>query len=113
MLYGGCEGVIAVQSTRPGAFGPEHQRLLESLALQIAVAPADSVQAYYGTFSRLYQLLAGALLASLRPADSLDPATEASLYQALIRELPDSAMIVITHRPVGRRFERRIVARGA
>ncbi len=37
-MYGDCEGVIAVQSTRPGAFGPEHQRLLEALALQIAAA---------------------------------------------------------------------------
>ncbi len=35
-MYGECEGVVAVQSTRVGAFGVEHQRLLESLALQIA-----------------------------------------------------------------------------
>ncbi|MEO8029024.1 MAG: GAF domain-containing protein [Bryobacteraceae bacterium] len=34
-MYGGCEGVIAVQSSRPGAFREDHQRLLESLALQI------------------------------------------------------------------------------
>jgi diguanylate cyclase (GGDEF)-like protein len=37
-MYGDCEGVVAVQSSRVGAFGPEHQRLLESLALQIAAA---------------------------------------------------------------------------
>ena len=38
LMYGGCEGVIAVQSMRPAAFGDEHQRLLEALALQIASA---------------------------------------------------------------------------
>lgn len=37
-MYGECEGVVAVQSTRVAAFRPEHQRLLESLALQIAAA---------------------------------------------------------------------------
>ncbi|HET9988807.1 MAG TPA: sensor domain-containing diguanylate cyclase, partial [Kofleriaceae bacterium] len=37
-MYGECEGVIAVQSTRAAAFGPESQRLLEALALQIAAA---------------------------------------------------------------------------
>ena len=37
-MYGDCEGVVAVQSTKVGAFQPEHQRLLESLALQIAAA---------------------------------------------------------------------------
>lgn len=37
-MYGDCEGVVAVQSTRIAAFRPEHQRLLESLALQIAAA---------------------------------------------------------------------------
>ncbi|MEO6777550.1 MAG: sensor domain-containing diguanylate cyclase [Kofleriaceae bacterium] len=37
-MYGECEGVIAVQSTRTAAFGPESQRLLEALALQIAAA---------------------------------------------------------------------------
>jgi putative methionine-R-sulfoxide reductase with GAF domain len=37
-MYGECEGVVAVQSTRAGAFRPEHLRLLESLALQIAAA---------------------------------------------------------------------------
>ena len=38
MMYGGTDGVIAVQSTRAGAFREDHQRLLESLALQIAAA---------------------------------------------------------------------------
>ncbi len=37
-MYGGCEGVIAVQSTRRAAFRADHQRLLESLGLQIAAA---------------------------------------------------------------------------
>lgn len=37
-MYGECEGVVAVQSSRVGAFGLEQQRLLESLALQIAAA---------------------------------------------------------------------------
>jgi diguanylate cyclase (GGDEF)-like protein len=37
-VYGESDGVIAVQSSRPGAFKVEHQRLLESLALQIAAA---------------------------------------------------------------------------
>jgi diguanylate cyclase (GGDEF)-like protein len=37
-MYGECEGVIAVQSTRPAAFGDEQQRLLDALALQIASA---------------------------------------------------------------------------
>lgn len=37
-MYGGCAGVIAVQSTRRGVFREHHQRLLESLALQIAAA---------------------------------------------------------------------------
>jgi diguanylate cyclase (GGDEF)-like protein len=37
-MYGACEGVIAVQSTRPAGFADEHQRLLEALALQIASA---------------------------------------------------------------------------
>jgi diguanylate cyclase (GGDEF)-like protein len=37
-MYGEVEGVIAVQSTDTAAFGPEHQRLLEALALQIAAA---------------------------------------------------------------------------
>jgi diguanylate cyclase (GGDEF)-like protein len=37
-MYGECEGVLAIQSTRPAAFADEHQRLLEALALQIAAA---------------------------------------------------------------------------
>jgi diguanylate cyclase (GGDEF)-like protein len=37
-MYGDCEGVVGVQSSRVGVFGLEHQRLLESLALQIAAA---------------------------------------------------------------------------
>jgi diguanylate cyclase (GGDEF)-like protein len=37
-IYGACGGVIAVQSTRRAAFRADHQRLLESLALQIAAA---------------------------------------------------------------------------
>jgi diguanylate cyclase (GGDEF)-like protein len=37
-MYGDCDGVVAVQSSRVAAFKPEHQRLLESLALQIAGA---------------------------------------------------------------------------
>jgi diguanylate cyclase (GGDEF)-like protein len=37
-MYGECEGVVAVQSSRVAAFSAEHQRLLESLALQIAAA---------------------------------------------------------------------------
>jgi diguanylate cyclase (GGDEF)-like protein len=37
-LYGECQGVVAVQSTRTSAFTAETQRLLESLALQIAAA---------------------------------------------------------------------------
>jgi diguanylate cyclase (GGDEF)-like protein len=37
-MYGGCDGVIAVQSSHPRAFRADHQRLLESLALQIAGA---------------------------------------------------------------------------
>jgi len=37
-LYGGCEGVLAIQSNTPNAFGAEHQRLLESIGLQVAAA---------------------------------------------------------------------------
>jgi diguanylate cyclase (GGDEF)-like protein len=37
-LYGGCEGVLSIQSRTPGAFRPEHQRLLESIGLQVAAA---------------------------------------------------------------------------
>ncbi len=44
-IYGEVEGAIAVQSSRVGAFKPEHQRLLESLALQIA-ASLQNAQLY-------------------------------------------------------------------
>lgn len=61
MMYGGCEGVIAVQSTRPGVFRAEHQRLLESLALQIAAALQNAhlyelamVDGLTGLFMRRY-----------------------------------------------------------
>ena len=37
-MYGGCEGVLAIQSRSPAAFGPAHQRLLESIGLQVAAA---------------------------------------------------------------------------
>ncbi len=37
-MYGGCEGVLSVQSRVPGAFGPEQQRVLESIGLQVAAA---------------------------------------------------------------------------
>ncbi|HTR52917.1 MAG TPA: sensor domain-containing diguanylate cyclase [Kofleriaceae bacterium] len=37
-IYGECEGVVAVQSARVAAFSAAHQRLLESLALQVAAA---------------------------------------------------------------------------
>jgi len=37
-MYGACEGVIAVQSSHARAFRDDHQRLLESLALQISAA---------------------------------------------------------------------------
>jgi diguanylate cyclase (GGDEF)-like protein len=61
MMYGGCEGVIAVQSTRAGAFRDEDQRLLESLALQIAAALQNAhlyelamVDGLTGLFMRRY-----------------------------------------------------------
>ena len=60
-MYGECEGVIAVQSTRVGAFRAEHQRLLESLALQIAAALQNAhlyelamVDGLTGLFMRRY-----------------------------------------------------------
>jgi diguanylate cyclase (GGDEF)-like protein len=60
-LYGGCEGVIAVQSTQAGAFRADHQRLLESLGLQIAAALQNShlyelamVDGLTGLFMRRY-----------------------------------------------------------
>lgn len=60
-MYGGCEGVIAVQSTHPRAFRADHQRLLESLALQIAAALQNAhlyelamVDGLTGLFMRRY-----------------------------------------------------------
>jgi diguanylate cyclase (GGDEF)-like protein len=37
-MYGGCEGVLAVQSRSPGAFGSAERRLLEAISLQVASA---------------------------------------------------------------------------
>jgi len=61
MMYGGCEGVIAVQSTHPGSFGEDHQKLLESLSLQIAAALQNAhlyelamVDGLTGLFMRRY-----------------------------------------------------------
>ena len=61
MMYGGCEGVIAVQSTRQGAFRADHQRLLESLGLQVAAALQNAhlyelamVDGLTGLFMRRY-----------------------------------------------------------
>jgi diguanylate cyclase (GGDEF)-like protein len=61
MMYGGAEGVIAVQSSRPGAFREDHQRLLESLGLQIAAALQNAhlyelamVDGLTGLFMRRY-----------------------------------------------------------
>ncbi|MGE0868241.1 MAG: diguanylate cyclase [Kofleriaceae bacterium] len=60
-MYGGCEGVIAVQSTRVETFRDDHQRLLESLALQIAAALQNAhlyelamVDGLTGLFMRRY-----------------------------------------------------------
>ncbi|MBX3157401.1 MAG: sensor domain-containing diguanylate cyclase [Deltaproteobacteria bacterium] len=60
-MYGGCEGVIAVQSTRAAAFRADHQRLLESLGLQIAAALQNAhlyelamVDGLTGLFMRRY-----------------------------------------------------------
>ena len=60
-MYGGCEGVIAVQSTQTGAFRDDHQRLLESLGLQIAAALQNAhlyelamVDGLTGLFMRRY-----------------------------------------------------------
>lgn len=60
-MYGGCEGVIAVQSTHARAFRDHHQRLLESLALQIAAALQNAhlyelamVDGLTGLFMRRY-----------------------------------------------------------
>ncbi len=61
MMYGGCEGVIAVQSTQVGAFRADHQRLLESLGLQISAALQNAhlyelamVDGLTGLFMRRY-----------------------------------------------------------
>ncbi len=60
-MYGGCEGVIAVQSSKPKAFGEDHQHLLESLGLQIAAALQNAhlyelamVDGLTGLFMRRY-----------------------------------------------------------
>ncbi|MEO8702190.1 MAG: sensor domain-containing diguanylate cyclase [Kofleriaceae bacterium] len=60
-MYGGCEGVIAVQSSQPGVFRADHQRLLESLGLQIAAALQNAhlyelamVDGLTGLFMRRY-----------------------------------------------------------
>jgi diguanylate cyclase (GGDEF)-like protein len=60
-MYGGCEGVIAVQSSHPRAFRADHQRLLESLGLQIAAALQNAhlyelamVDGLTGLFMRRY-----------------------------------------------------------
>lgn len=61
MMYGGCEGVIAVQSTHPDSFSEDHQKLLESLSLQIAAALQNAhlyelamVDGLTGLFMRRY-----------------------------------------------------------
>jgi diguanylate cyclase (GGDEF)-like protein len=60
-MYGGCEGVIAVQSAQRAAFRADHQRLLESLGLQIAAALQNAhlyelamVDGLTGLFMRRY-----------------------------------------------------------
>ncbi|HET7505532.1 MAG TPA: sensor domain-containing diguanylate cyclase [Kofleriaceae bacterium] len=60
-MYGGCEGVIAVQSTHARVFRADHQRLLESLGLQIAAALQNAhlyelamVDGLTGLFMRRY-----------------------------------------------------------
>jgi len=60
-MYGGCEGAIAVQSTRPEAFREDHQRLLEALGTQIAAALQNAhlyelamVDGLTGLFMRRY-----------------------------------------------------------
>ncbi len=60
-MYGGCEGVVAVQSSTPNAFGDDHQQLLESLGLQIAAALQNAhlyelamVDGLTGLFMRRY-----------------------------------------------------------
>jgi len=60
-MYGGCEGVIAVQSSHARAFRADHQCLLESLGLQIATALQNAhlyelamVDGLTGLFMRRY-----------------------------------------------------------
>ncbi len=60
-MYGGCEGVVAVQSSRAAAFREDHQRLVESLGLQIAAALQNAhlyelamVDGLTGLFMRRY-----------------------------------------------------------
>ena len=60
-MYGGCEGVVAVQSSHPAAFRADHQRLLESLGLQISAALQNAhlyelamVDGLTGLFMRRY-----------------------------------------------------------
>ena len=60
-MYGGCEGVIVVQSSQAAAFRTDHERLLESLALQIAAALQNAhlyelamVDGLTGLFMRRY-----------------------------------------------------------
>lgn len=60
-MYGGCEGVVAVQSSHPRTFRADHQRLLESLSLQIAAALQNAhlyelamVDGLTGLFMRRY-----------------------------------------------------------
>lgn len=61
LMYGGVEGVIAVQSAQAGAFRDDHQRLLESLGLQIAASLQNAhlyelamVDGLTGLFMRRY-----------------------------------------------------------
>ncbi len=60
-MYGGCEGAIALQSSRVAAFREDHQRLVESLGLQIAAALQNAhlyelamVDGLTGLFMRRY-----------------------------------------------------------
>jgi len=60
-LYGECQGVVAVHSTHPDAFHDDHQRILESLALQISAALQNAhlyelamVDGLTGLFMRRY-----------------------------------------------------------
>lgn len=60
-MYGGCEGVLVVESTHAAAFRQDHQRLLESLSLQVAAALQNAhlyelamVDGLTGLFMRRY-----------------------------------------------------------